>query len=198
MSDSSDLIYRYWGKARPDDETGPAYHLLPYHCLDVAAVGKILLEKNPFLLKRLSRLSSIEENTLKTILVFFLALHDLEKFSESFQYVVPDLFKKLQGKAKSQKQPYSRKNFGHDSIGFLLWKDRLFKQVIKQMIDKYGRVGNENDWWDLLKWFMEASNGHHCVPEKNQQSDSDFFNDSVAHSVLEFVYENESDDWQLI
>jgi hypothetical protein len=24
-----------------------AYHLLPYHCLDVAAVGKILLEKNP-------------------------------------------------------------------------------------------------------------------------------------------------------
>ncbi len=26
--------YRYWGKAEKD---GPGYHLLPYHCLDVAA-----------------------------------------------------------------------------------------------------------------------------------------------------------------
>jgi len=39
MSSSEDIIYRYWGKARSGDETGPEYHLLPYHCLDVAAVG---------------------------------------------------------------------------------------------------------------------------------------------------------------
>jgi len=31
---------RYWGKARPTNEHGAEYHLLPYHCLDVAAVGK--------------------------------------------------------------------------------------------------------------------------------------------------------------
>jgi CRISPR-associated endonuclease/helicase Cas3 len=30
------LYYRYWGKARPDtDGKGAAYHLLPFHCLDV-------------------------------------------------------------------------------------------------------------------------------------------------------------------
>jgi CRISPR-associated endonuclease/helicase Cas3 len=30
------LYYRYWGKAKPDmDSEDPAYHLLPYHCLDV-------------------------------------------------------------------------------------------------------------------------------------------------------------------
>lgn len=28
--------FQYWGKAEKD---GPGYHLLPYHCLDVAAVG---------------------------------------------------------------------------------------------------------------------------------------------------------------
>ncbi len=28
--------FRYWGKAEKD---GPGYHLLPYHCLNVAAVG---------------------------------------------------------------------------------------------------------------------------------------------------------------
>jgi hypothetical protein len=33
------LYYKYWGKAKPEAEGGPAYHLLPYHCLDVAAVA---------------------------------------------------------------------------------------------------------------------------------------------------------------
>jgi CRISPR-associated endonuclease/helicase Cas3 len=34
------LIFKYWGKARKkEDGTGYDYHLLPYHCLDVAAVG---------------------------------------------------------------------------------------------------------------------------------------------------------------
>ena len=33
--------FRYWGKARKK-EVGPGYewHLLPYHCLDVAAVER--------------------------------------------------------------------------------------------------------------------------------------------------------------
>ena len=34
----NNLIYRYWGKAGKDG----SYHLLPYHCLDVAAVGNQL------------------------------------------------------------------------------------------------------------------------------------------------------------
>ena len=38
MSDAKDIICRYWGKARPDDETGPAYPLLPYHCLTLPKV----------------------------------------------------------------------------------------------------------------------------------------------------------------
>lgn len=33
MSDTR--LYYYWGKAKPEDGEGPAYHLLP-HCLDVA------------------------------------------------------------------------------------------------------------------------------------------------------------------
>ncbi len=37
MSDTA-LYYKYWGKAKPEAGDGPAYHLLPYHCLDVAAV----------------------------------------------------------------------------------------------------------------------------------------------------------------
>lgn len=37
--------YRYWGKAKPAGDGAP-YHLLPYHCLNVAAVGWQLLSKS--------------------------------------------------------------------------------------------------------------------------------------------------------
>ena len=33
--DKQASYFRYWGKAEKD---GPGYHLLVYHCLDVAAV----------------------------------------------------------------------------------------------------------------------------------------------------------------
>ena len=36
MDDSVPGYLRYWGKTEKD---GNRYHLLPYHCLDVAAVG---------------------------------------------------------------------------------------------------------------------------------------------------------------
>lgn len=42
MSDTR-LYYQYWGKAKPQDGESSAYHLLPYHCLDVAAVMVINL-----------------------------------------------------------------------------------------------------------------------------------------------------------
>jgi (2Fe-2S) ferredoxin len=29
------LYYKYWGKAKSDNNSGVGYHLLPYHCLDV-------------------------------------------------------------------------------------------------------------------------------------------------------------------
>ncbi|MFH2046688.1 MAG: HD domain-containing protein [Pseudomonadota bacterium] len=35
MSEAYKSYYRYWGKTRDDG----SYHLLPYHCLDVAAIG---------------------------------------------------------------------------------------------------------------------------------------------------------------
>ena len=48
-------FYRYWGKARPDNQDGPLYHLLPYHCLDVGGVGS-----NGGLLIKIVELNSLE------------------------------------------------------------------------------------------------------------------------------------------
>ncbi|MBU2103269.1 MAG: hypothetical protein KKF80_07710 [Candidatus Omnitrophica bacterium] len=34
--------FKYWGKARKKEDGRWDYHLLPYHCLDVAAVEAIV------------------------------------------------------------------------------------------------------------------------------------------------------------
>ncbi len=91
MSGSEDIIYRYWGKALSDDETGPAYHLLPYHCLDVAAVGWILLNSQESLCLRMAAQLWVEPGWLRDFFVFCLALHDMGKFARAFQGLKTDL-----------------------------------------------------------------------------------------------------------
>ncbi|QWF70615.1 CRISPR-associated helicase Cas3' [Methylomonas paludis] len=178
--------YRYWGKAKAEPEAGqPAYHLLPYHCLDVAAVGWVLLERNPYLLNHFANLCGIEKQVLKPVLIFFLALHDLGKFSESFQNIIPELLEKLQGIKNSKKQAYSKKVFAHDSMGFLIWKESVFKQVIEHY-----HVDNAQDWRDLLNWIMEASNGHHGLPIKQgNEYLGNFYNENNKQAVAQYTKE---------
>jgi CRISPR-associated endonuclease/helicase Cas3 len=49
------LFYQYWGKSSRklfiDDK--PDFHLLPYHCLDVAAVAQVWFENDPQLCEKL-------------------------------------------------------------------------------------------------------------------------------------------------
>ena len=47
-------FFSYWGKARPAGEKGESYHLLPFHCLDVAACGRLLLHLPQFSLAPLA------------------------------------------------------------------------------------------------------------------------------------------------
>jgi len=47
----AESYFHYWGKA---EKGGPGYHLLVYHCLDVAAVGWILFDPANPLCQRLS------------------------------------------------------------------------------------------------------------------------------------------------
>ena len=95
-SDTWQSYYRYWGKAAKAEDGISACHLLPYHSLDVAAVGQALLEQNPGLRKQLAVLAGMDETSFSHWMVFFLALHDLGKFSDSFQNLCPELLEKLQ------------------------------------------------------------------------------------------------------
>ena len=62
MNDNS--FYKYWGKVSKKDGD---YHLLVYHCLDVAAVGRVLLEKDNYLKKKFLSLTCLEQRLSREI-----------------------------------------------------------------------------------------------------------------------------------
>jgi len=150
--------YRYWGKTAEDG----SYHLLPYHCLDVAAVGNALFDANPSLLTFISHELVIPPNQCRSWLLFFLAFHDIGKFSTSFQNLNPPLFKQLQQR-ESKKQYTIR----HDSLGFFYW-DKLLR---KQMGERFLPEGQPKEKRQLEFWlslWAKWSTGHHGMPPKEE------------------------------
>ena len=160
----------YWGKAGKGAR-GQEIHLLPYHCLDVAAVGSVLLNQHDRRCRILARLLDLDEADFSRSIVFLLALHDLGKFAEGFQNLRPDLLKSLQGKT-------SRKGYElrHDTSGFLLWTERirsLFEEegILPQAPNSRRR--RRETGYDV---WMRTIAGHHGEPPKEEDGHlRDFF-----------------------
>ena len=147
--------WRYWGKASPADKASEAaYHLLVYHCLDVAAVGEALIDAQPAWLESLSRLSGLKPEILRPWLIFLLAIHDLGKFALSFQAQRQDLQSLLQGRESKLMGGSER----HDTLGYLL-AERYFLSWLGQEDD--------DDMLDMLRPWLAAVAGHHGRPPKN-------------------------------
>ena len=110
--------FHYWGKTRRNDKPGAPCHLLPYHNLDVAAVGWQLLAPRAPLLCDLAHRLGMEPDGLRRLLVFLLGLHDIGKFARSFQglAVVPDVQQLV--------PPIERyeNTVRHDCLGAVLWQ----------------------------------------------------------------------------
>lgn len=163
VQETRSLYYRYWGKSQNKNKDCEPYHLLVYHSLDVAAVGYVLLNKHASLLQQLSDLTGLEKETFKRWAIFFLSLHDIGKFADSFQNLDPDTLSALQHRISSRK--YSER---HDSLGFLLWKQKLkikFSELgIMPPTQKRGKVSQEQA---AIHIWMSAVTGHHGEPPKN-------------------------------
>ena len=85
LSDNN-LIYRYWGKAeKASDKEIPAYHLLVYHSLDVAAVASVWWDASPAIRRSFWQGVSLAENQVRAWVLFFIVLHDYGKFDARFQ-----------------------------------------------------------------------------------------------------------------
>lgn len=150
----------YWGKATPDDN-GSSFHRLAYHSLDVAAVGVAFLDRSPAICTFFMNALQIEsKSVLQSWLGFFLALHDLGKFSEAFQSQLPEIFERLRGRLPDPGKPYSVR---HDSLGWMIWEGHLETIAI------------ENQWFGDdsesatygVAWWIRACTGHHGQPPRS-------------------------------
>lgn len=156
------MMYRYWGKASKDDNR---YHLLVYHSLDVAAVGYQLLHQSPVIAKNLSSLLGMEVKPFIRWMVFFLALHDLGKFADSFQNLRPDLLFKL--KQRKSKRAYCER---HDNLGYLFWKEVLKSELAEQGLFNVGSGRRQTNEEVAIDFWMLAVTGHHGQPPENKEN----------------------------
>ena len=159
-------MYKNWGKSDPAKNSADRrYHLLVYHCLDVAASGNLLLREEPLFLKKLKEHLPLDDEQIISLVSFYLAIHDIGKFSERFQNLQPELLVNLRGHDSTRS--YSLR---HDSMGFYLWKAL------------WGKIWDENwlcldkasfdscDWNDLLIPWITSTTGHHGNPPKNMNN----------------------------
>ena len=152
-------IFDYWGKARPA-EGGPNFHLLPYHCLDVAAVGRRYLQCHPALLAWLGeQLGITDGDAICDWVAFWLSLHDIGKFSITFQGQRVDLVSQLQGCAPGGILSGVR----HDSLGMHLWSKKI--ELIAQ---DNAWFGADPDVFDGISCWVRAVTGHHGQPPLNK------------------------------
>jgi len=173
---SSKLFYQYWGKAAQTEENGLSYHLLPYHCLDVAAVGWILLNTEKPLCARLAGQLGVDPTWLRDFFVFCLSLHDLGKFSRAFQglkiELSPDLVK------ANPRMPYTER---HDTLGFWLWRENLSAQFEKL-------PSGNNAWLSKIEPWLEIVTGHHGMPPKKSGGRiPNFFEQEDEEAACHFV-----------
>ena len=144
--------YNYWAKT---DNSG-VHHLLVYHLLDTLAVAEVYVEKNGKLINDISVKTNLQTSTIVNLFLFFSAIHDLGKFSVTFQNLVPILLKELQG--KESKKVYTVR---HDQLGCLIWEYNFSKIVAPLFAGKSTCKHFRTRLKELLNIFSGVSFGHH-------------------------------------
>lgn len=149
--------FRYWGKASPASEQGERFHLLSFHALDVAATGNALIALNQFSLESLATELGWPTNQVEELFVFFLALHDLGKFSRAFQGLVPGLSENL-----VEIDPTKRYEKRHDTLGWVLWDQVFAEESPFELLPS-----PEHEFWAV--WIRSVV-GHHGKPPEEVAS----------------------------
>ncbi|MFT3857522.1 MAG: CRISPR-associated helicase Cas3' [Aquabacterium sp.] len=154
----------YWGKAKPGEAGAPdaaQWHLLPYHCLDVAASGWVYLQKAGHVRALLQERLGMSERDLLAWMAFWLALHDLGKFATTFQGQRNDILEQLQ--ARRSRHEYTVR---HDSLGMLFWAE-----VLEDEASEEGWFGPQTGTlMEGARYWARAVTGHHGQPPKENLS----------------------------
>jgi len=159
--------YRYWGKVEKD---GLRYHLLPYHCLDVAAVAAAWWDVSPAIRHGFKLHRDLPEEQLRAWVLFFISLHDYGKFDVRFQLRVMPLWRLLYQDANTYESLPSIqicKSYYHGEGG-LSWfiqdhAAKLSGTISQQNVgwDFLDQMEPPSNKWDLWRPWIEAVTGHH-------------------------------------
>ncbi len=167
MMDSVPSYFKYWGKTEKD--TG-RYHLLPYHCLDVAAVAAALWDASPAIRRAFRLNNSIPDEQLRAWLLFFIALHDYGKYEVRFQLRVKPICLFLYPEAESYSHLPSvldcKKYYhGEGGLSWFMQDNAHIFGYESSATHGYDFLDNpeyqSTGQWDAWKPWIEAVTGHH-------------------------------------
>ena len=169
--------FKYWGKAKKDsDQPGADYHLLPYHCLDVAAVCYEWLDTDTKLADELSAYLAIPREQFKTLMTFLMAMHDLGKFASAFQALFPNDSPKLV--LPNSRKCYDGAQYRHDRLGTWFWR-KLRKQTCERCSEDKGLNKRQQQYLAKpLNIIMDCMLGHHGVPVELDEPGIEGFTES--------------------
>ena len=131
----------FWGKAL----TGDCWHNLKRHCVDVAAVLKVLLVSDEALKARIDALSPMDYQKTEKLLLYLACVHDLGKFSYCFQHQRPDI-------AELNGIPPAKGHEHHTLLGVRFWS----------AYELYDVLGP--DWELPMEPLVAATLAHHGIP----------------------------------
>jgi CRISPR-associated endonuclease/helicase Cas3 len=151
----------YWGKARKKEEyTGDPYHLLAYHCLDVAACGYLMVQSNLFGSKKILATCGMAAEEGALWIAYLFSSHDIGKFARGFQryavFPAAPLVPPLNNVVALER---------HDSLGFYLW-GKLFSAWCDGTENILPDVDTEDRraFGQALDIWMAIGTGHHGMP----------------------------------
>lgn len=151
-----DLIssFSYWAKSR--DPVGDRYHALPFHGLDVAAVGTVILEQDPRLFRTIQQALGWDSDRTRCLIAFLLAIHDLGKFSTSFQSQDPELLPPGLIDAPSRHR--------HDVLGAILWQEVIVAPLIERVASATPGTAERRQAMKFWRTLTGPFFGHHGKP----------------------------------
>jgi len=133
-----------------------SYHLLPYHCLDVAAVAHVWWKKSRVIQDRFCRATGAKEDKSYSWVMFFITLHDLGKFDVRFQLKAPNMADKLWSEFKQADRSESR-NYWHGNYSSY-W---IFQDLAPRF--EWDDDFSDEEKWDRWQPWINAVAGHHGV-----------------------------------
>jgi CRISPR-associated endonuclease/helicase Cas3 len=146
---SRSLLFSYWGKAKPQSDHGPQWHLLVYHSLDVAAVAEVWWRESSIIRNRFCYATGLAEPQAHAWVLFFIALHDYGKWDIRFQFKALDTLKALYPTFEPDMiEPEG--NYFHGSRGHNCFLSEAFSTL--------GFSEQQLDYW---RPWLAAVTGHH-------------------------------------